>query len=158
MARTLPMLLLLAAAVAAPAQTAGRLAAQYGEPDAERFLARPGITLMARYGEDRTACEIVIEPIHSIIPQTEPDKYMEPEVVEQIVNEILPEADRGKLQSSSMTKTGCNDIETKDYENLTIVRVRHCGLPTAQIERTAKISYKRPSCKLISNPPEIQRP
>jgi hypothetical protein len=54
-------------AIVAPAQTASELTARYGDPDVERFLVCPGITLMARYAGDRTACEMVIGPIRSII-------------------------------------------------------------------------------------------
>lgn len=85
---------------------------------------------MARYAGDRTACEMVIEPIRSIIARTEPDRYIRPEVMDQIIDEILPESDRGKLLFGAVTKSGCNDLETEAYENVTIHRFRHrCRRP-----------------------------
>src|SRR5712692_7915759 len=52
-------------AIVAAAQTASDLTARYGYPDVERFVVRPGITMMASNNEDRTASEMVIEPKHS---------------------------------------------------------------------------------------------
>jgi len=76
--------------IVAAAQTAGDSIARYGNPDVERFHVRPGITLIARYAEDRTVCEILIEPIRSIIPHDEPAKYMRREVMTEIIDEVLP--------------------------------------------------------------------
>jgi hypothetical protein len=150
MSRSPLMLFLFVAAIAASAQTASDLDTRYGEPDAERFLVRPGVTLMARYAGDRTACEMVIEPIRSIIPRAEPDKYIRPEVMDQIIDEILPESDRGKLLVGAVTKSGCNDLEIEDYENVTIHRFRHRSrLPNPEIEGKATITGKNPSCTAI---------
>lgn len=60
-----PLLFLLIASVAA-AQTASDFSARYGYPDVERFVVRTGITMTASYAEDRSVCEMVIEPKHSI--------------------------------------------------------------------------------------------
>jgi hypothetical protein len=133
--------------IVAAAQTASDLAARYGDPDVERFRVRPGATLMARYAGDRTACEMVIEPMRSIVPHDQPAKYMRPEVMTEIIDEVLPEADRGKLLLGVVTKAGCNDLETDDYENVTINRFRHrCLLPNPEIEGAARITRKSPSC------------
>ena len=69
--------------------------ARYGVPSAQRFVIRPGIRLMVSYGTDQAACQMVVEPTRSIIPRDEPAKYMRPEVVTEIIDEILPEAERG---------------------------------------------------------------
>ena len=66
MLRTVLTLLFFLFAIIATAQTPSDLAARYGDPDAEQFVVRPGIMVMARYAEDRTACEMLIEPKHSI--------------------------------------------------------------------------------------------
>jgi len=60
----LPLFLLVA--MVAAAQTANDLTVRYGDPDAEQFVVRPGITMMAKYADDRTACEMLIEPKRSI--------------------------------------------------------------------------------------------
>jgi len=128
------LLFLVLSAIIAPAQTASELTVRYGDPDVERFRVRPGITLMARYAGDRTACEI-----------------MRPEVMTEIIEEVLPEASRGKLLLGVITKSGCNDLETEDYENVTIHRFRHrCRLPDPEIEGQATITRKNTSCTVPS--------
>jgi hypothetical protein len=69
---------------------------------------------------DRTACEMLIEPIRSIIPRDKPVTYLRPEIMTEIMEEVLPGADRGKLLVGVVTKAGCNDLETDDYVNVTI--------------------------------------
>jgi hypothetical protein len=111
------------------------------------FMFAPGITLMASYAEGRTVCEILIEPIRSIIPHDEPARYMRPGVMTEIIDEVFPKADRGKLLLSAVTKSGCNDLETRDDENITIHRFRHrCVLPDPKIEGTATITRKNVVC------------
>jgi hypothetical protein len=158
MSRTPLMLFLFVAAITASAQTASDLVARYGEPDAERFLVRPGVTLTVRYDGNRTACEMVIEPTISIMRQAEPGKYIPPELMDQIIDEVVTEADRGKLLFAAVTKSGCNDLETKDYENITIQRFRHrCRLPNPDIEGRATITRKDPRCTEIDGSvPDIQ--
>jgi hypothetical protein len=151
MCRTVLLLFLALSPVATSAQSASELKARYGDPDVERFLVRPGITLMARYAGDRTACEMVIEPIRSIIPRNDSDMYIRPELMTEIIDEVLPEASRGKLLLGVVTKSGCNDLETEDYENVTIHRFRHrCNLPNPEIAGEATITRKNTSCTVPS--------
>ncbi len=151
MSRTLLVLFLVLPSVVATAQSAGELKARYGDPDVERFLARPGITLMVRYADDRSACEMLIAPMRSIIPRNEAGTYMRPEVVTEIIDEVLPEANRGNLLRSLVTKSGCNDFETKEYENVTINRFRHeCDPPNPEIEGEASVTWKNSSCAVPS--------
>lgn len=154
MCRTVLLLFLALFAVGACAQSASELKARYGDPDVERFLVRPGITLTVRYAADQTPCEMLIGPMRSIIPRNEAAIYMRPEVMTEIIDEVLPEANRGKLLRSFVTKSGCNEIETKEHENVTIIRFRHkCDLPNPKIEGEAMITWKNSSgesgsCKL----------
>jgi hypothetical protein len=125
------------------------LHSRYGDPVVEKFVVRPGITLIATYGTDRAACRMVIEPRRSIIPRVVLTKYMQPEVVTQIIDELLPEADRGELLRSLVTKSGCNDFELMDYQNVTVSRSSHtCDLPKPEIEteEEATVTRKNPAC------------
>lgn len=123
------------------------LHARYGDPDAERFAVHPGITLMIAYGADQAACQMVIEPAHSIVLHAEPALYMRPEAVTEIIDEILPAADRGQLLLNPVTKSGCNDYESIEYQNVTVSRFKHnCRLPNPEIEGTATVMRKNPSC------------
>jgi hypothetical protein len=56
--------------------SAADLHGRYGDPDVERFIVRPGITLMVAYGTYQAACQMVVESRRSIIPRDEPAKYM----------------------------------------------------------------------------------
>ncbi|HKF03016.1 MAG TPA: hypothetical protein VKB49_11915 [Candidatus Sulfotelmatobacter sp.] len=152
MYRAVLLVFLSLSAIAAPAQSASELKARYGDPEVERFLVRPGVKLMARYASDRTACEILIGPMRSIIPRNEAAIYIRPEVMTEIIEEVLPEANRGNLLESFLTKSGCNEIETKEYENVTITRFRHkCDLPNPEIEGQAMIMRRSPSCAAPSD-------
>ena len=82
-------------------------------------IARPNVTLMVAYGTDRAACQMVVERMRSIIPHDEPAEYMRPEVVTEIIDVVLPEADRGSLLLRTVTKSGCNEIENADHQNVT---------------------------------------
>jgi len=146
------LLFLALSAIAASAQTTSELKGLYGDPDVERFLVRPGVKLMARYASDRTACEILIGPMGSIIPRNEGTIYIRPEVMTEIIDEVLPEANRGNLLRSFVTKSGCNEIETKEYENVTITRFRHkCDLPNPEIEGQAMVMRRSSSCAAPSD-------
>ena len=126
---------------------ASDLHARYGDPDTEKFVVRPGITLMILYGADQVACQMVVEPARSIIPHAGPELYMRPDAVTEIIDEILPEADRGKLLLSRVTKSGCNDYESIEYPKVTVSRFRHnCRLPSPEVEGTATITRTNPSC------------
>jgi hypothetical protein len=120
---------------------------RYGDPGAQRFKVRPGITLMVTYGRDRTACRMVLGPIRSIIPRDEPARYMRSEDVTGIIDEVLLEADRGEQLLGAVTESGCNDYETIDYDNVTVSRFRHrCDLPKPEIESEATVMRKTPAC------------
>jgi len=129
------------------AQTATDLHTRYGAPDAQRYVVRPGVTLMVAYGADQVACQMVIEPMRSIIPRDEPAKYMRPGVVTEIIDEVLPDADRDRLLLGTVTKSGCNELEMMDYQNVTISRFRtKCRLPRPETEGAATVTRKSPSC------------
>ena len=120
---------------------------RYGDPGAQRFMVRPGITLMVAYGTDRAACRMVLGPTRSIIPRDEPARYMRSEDVTGIIDEVLPEADRGEQLLGVVTKSGCNDYKTIDYDNVTVSRFRHnCQPRTLEIEGTATVTRKSPTC------------
>jgi hypothetical protein len=120
---------------------------RYGDPGAQRFMVRPGITLMVTYGTDRAACRMVLGPTRSIIPRDEPARYMLSEDVTGIIDEVLPEADRGEQLLGVVTKSGCNDYETIDYDNVTVSRFRHrCDLPKSEVEGQATIMRNNSGC------------
>jgi hypothetical protein len=154
MLRTVLLLLPLLLALVPATQTATDFAARYGNPDAERFVVRPGITMTVAYGDDQSACQMVIEPAHSIIRRDEPAKYMRPDVVTAILDEVLPPPDRGAQLRRLVTKSGCNDIEITEYENATISRTTHRCTQNPEIEGEATVTRKDPSCGSVFPPQE----
>jgi hypothetical protein len=55
-------LFLVVAASLAMSPTPQELRNRYGDPDVERFRARPGVGLTVEYGSDGVACQMLIEP------------------------------------------------------------------------------------------------
>lgn len=75
---------------------------------------------------------------------------MRPEVVTQILEEVVPDAARGNLILRTVTKSGCNELETVDYQNATIFRSRHkCRLPSPEGEEAATVTLKNPPCSNV---------
>jgi len=92
-------------------QKLAELRSRYGSPDAERFLARPGIRLAVEYGSDGLACQMEIEPgATTLLFKT----------AEEILDEAVPSSTRGKLIHEMNTQAGWGVIRTLEYENVTI--------------------------------------
>jgi hypothetical protein len=138
--------------------TAGRirlkaldLQIRYGDPDVQRFAVRSAVSLMVEYGPERTACRMLLEPEVSILRKNEPAKYLRPELVTEILEEIIPESDRGAETSHSITKSGCNEIDIAEYLHVTIVRFRHnCQLPDPETEGRATTTRKDAACQSLT--------
>src|ERR1700680_227615 len=113
--------LLVAAASVVPTQSSQELHNRYGEPDMERFNARPGISLTVEYRSDHLACQMLIEPPQSLIHQEAQARLMSSEGVSAVLEEIAPVAMRGKEISTTVFSIGCNEDWTTDYEDVSIM-------------------------------------
>lgn len=120
---------------------------RYGEPDRERFAARPGISLTVEYGPDHLACQALIEPPQPLTYSEEHVLLMSSEGVSEILEEVAPVAMRGKEISTAVFVRGCNEARTTDYEKVSIMRTTHTCDPSSgdQDVRTA-ITFKRDIC------------
>jgi hypothetical protein len=58
------------------AQTSQELHSRYGEPDIERFTARPGIGLTVEFGSDGLACQELLEPLQPLVHREEQASYL----------------------------------------------------------------------------------
>jgi hypothetical protein len=124
---------------------------RYGDPDVQWFAVRPAVSLMVEYGSDRTACQMLLEPKGSILTSDKPAKYLRPELVTEILDEVIPESDRGAETSHSVTKSGCNEIDIAEYLRVTIVRFRHnCQLPDPETEGRATTTRKDAACQSLT--------
>jgi hypothetical protein len=120
---------------------------RYGEPDRERFAARPGISLTVEYGSDHLACYALVDAPQPLFYSEEQVPLMSSPGVSEVLEEVAPVAVRGKQISTSLTMSGCNQIRLTDYENVSIMRSTHTCDPSSQDQdiRTA-ITFKREIC------------
>jgi hypothetical protein len=68
----------------AAAQTSGELHSRCGEPDRERFAARPGVVLTVQYGSDGLACQVLLESPQPLL-NDEKNLSMSSDVVTEIL-------------------------------------------------------------------------
>jgi hypothetical protein len=113
----------------------------------ERFVARPGISLVVQYGSDRVVCQALIEPPQSLVNQEQQVPLMSSERVSEVLEEIAPIATRGKEINTFDLEDGCNQVRTTAYENESITRSTHTCDPLSQDQdvRTT-ITFMRDIC------------
>jgi hypothetical protein len=147
MSGTVLATLFLSIAIVAPAQNATKFTARYGYPDAERFVVRPGITLLASYAEDRSACEMVIEPKHSVLRQRDDkEQSMVTDTVAKIIDELIPKSERGILLNHIIENLGAAEFHVAEYQNVTISQYFVRYLPANEDEKSATIVRKDTIC------------
>jgi hypothetical protein len=143
---------LIAAASVVLAQNSQELHNRYGEPDRERFAARPGISLTVEYGSDHRACSALIEPPQPLTHSEEDVPLMSSEAVTEILDEIAPPNLLGKETGKSLVNRGCNQVQILDYEDASIVRSTHNCLPLKpEREIRATVVFKREACRKPSH-------
>jgi hypothetical protein len=128
-------------------QTSQELRQRYGNPDAERYVVRPGIVMTVAFAKDGQPCEMVIEPWHSVVPNDTSPKLMPSDKVTEIIDEVLPLTQRGKLLRDISFTGGCNLIRTADYETVTITRTIRCKPDGGVWESPVQIRFKASRCK-----------
>jgi len=128
---------------------------RYGEPDIERFIARPGIGLTVEYGPDHLACQALIEPPQSLIHKEQQLPLMSSEGVSDALEEIAPATTRGKEILAAVHVSGCNEARITDYENVSIMLSKHTCDPFSpdQDVRTT-IMFKRDICPKQTRQPQ----
>src|SRR5262249_38197802 len=134
--RTLLKLVVLAhmAIVAIPsvAQTSSELHARYGEPDQERFIVRPTISVSAQYGPDQLVCRFEMQPISqhkvkkqqsslSLSPNDTGPSSGETLEVRTELNDPPPMLQADELSQFTI-ETGGNRIQIIEYRNVSISR------------------------------------
>ena len=145
--RTFIGCLFIAAVSVVVAPSSQELHNRYGEPDRERFPARPGISLTVDYGSDHLACNALIEPPQPFTHSEEHVPLMSSEAVSEVLEEVAPIAMRGRQINTAVLVSGCNEARMTDYENVSIMRSTHTCDPSShdQDVRTA-ITFKRDIC------------
>ncbi len=106
------------------APTSAALRAKYGAPIQsprkigplqESFAVRPGIEVLVTYGKERRACVLELSRInsHEVIDDT---------TLVPLLNELAPEAGRGKKQGEGSYMTGLGGFKTAYFQNMDIDR------------------------------------
>jgi hypothetical protein len=144
------LLALLSFATDASAPSAQGLRKLYGEPTMERFAVRSGITLAVQYGPDRTACELLIAPVQSLLELQEPiPPSMSSRDVSDVLQEMIPVATRGKQINSTTIQAGGNALLKTDYENVSIERIcslQSCVSSNENQDVRTLVVFKRDAC------------
>lgn len=105
MSRTVLPLLFLVFATVAATQVASDYTVRHGYPDTEQFVVRPGITMMPKCTEDRTACENVYRT-RTFNPSTPSQKqFLATVTVSKVIDELLP-ANHDERSATLIRKNG----------------------------------------------------
>jgi hypothetical protein len=147
--RILLTCLLVAASALTLAPGAQDFRKQYGQPDTERFIARPGISLTVQYGSDHLACQMLIESPRQLLLQKDSEgTLLPPDKITEILDEVVPVSGRGKQLNQGVTEAGCNVFTFTDYENVSIGRATHECIPLQpDRESSATVTFKRDICR-----------
>lgn len=105
-------------------QTENEIIAKY--PQISTYAVRPGILLFAKYTEDGQVCEMVIEKQHYSPGNVDLGSTIPRELFNQIIDELVPIADRGAptkqymRDNSESSITGTTEETESDYEKISI--------------------------------------
>ncbi len=124
-----------------PADTAPTLRGRYGPPISETFLVKPGVVAAASYGPSGHICKIVVSPERLW------NSTFEPKRLTEIIDELAPVNERGKLLMGTFLNAVClptNDCfgTASTYEKVNIVRNG-----STNAEHYARIEWRRDECQ-----------
>lgn len=150
---------LVAAAAVVLSQSSQELHNRYGEPDRERFAARPGISLTVEYGSDHLVCQALIEPPRPLTYSEEHVPLMSSEGVSEVLEEVVPVTMRGKEINTGSFQSGCNVARITEYENVVLMRSTHtCDPSSNEQDVRTTITFKRAICPGPKTPFTTNRP
>jgi hypothetical protein len=107
------------------------------------FVLGPNLKLSVKYGRDRLACSISIEPIdnaHSYLPK---------ERVSEILDDLAPSAMRGKVIAGygEFRSSACGGVGMAAYENVFIGRwPNYCAPEHPGADKKAILQFTRDVC------------
>jgi hypothetical protein len=146
---------LIAAASFVLTQSSQEFHIRYGDPDMERFAARPGISLTVQYGSDHLVWQALIEPPQLFVHQEQPVPLMSSEGVSEVLEEVAPVATRGNEINTFSFESGCNEARTTDYDNVYIMRSKHtCDSSSPNQDVRTVIAFKRDICPKQTKQPQ----
>ncbi|HEX8177977.1 MAG TPA: hypothetical protein VF525_00395 [Pyrinomonadaceae bacterium] len=124
---TLTLLLL---ALPVSAQTRTEFRRKYESPKADTYLVRQGIIMSVKFAAaplwKNYACEAIVKPENTTASKPDVPEVMAAESVEQIIDEVIPVEERGRLVNQMSVNGGCTGLRISIYENVTISRATRC--------------------------------
>src|SRR5580765_8652768 len=112
-------------AVSVFGQSANDLTAKY--PVVTAYEVRPGILMTAKYAQDGQVCEMGLETRHQTPKKIDLGSSIPRELVKQLIDELVPVAQRGKPTNQFTEKWGYTTnisgslaISEADFENVSI--------------------------------------
>jgi hypothetical protein len=147
-----PLLYTLAIAFwGAHGQTAVDISNKY--PVVNAYQVRPGIVMTAKYADDGQVCEMVLEKRHKTTDGADFDSTIPHEVVRQLLDELVPTAERGKTtkryfrgSDSESTILGNVEITESEYENVSIRIFGGVSSPGLSGDVVITIRWKKRTC------------
>jgi hypothetical protein len=123
-------------AISGAIQTASEWQNKYGAPEAERFVVRDGVTLTVFYSAEGQTCKAVIEA----------DKPQSTNVFEEILQEVIPIADRGTRERTIELGNLGGGISATAYERVTITQADTSEHNTTVVN-SATLNWNGTTCK-----------
>jgi hypothetical protein len=138
-------LLLLSIAVAARGQTSANLSAKYRPVTS--YEVRPGILMTPKYAADGLVCEMVLERRHKTETGINFGDLLSKEVVKELVDELVPETERGKNLTEFLNTTIDGGFVTTEYayQNV-LVRVHGITRPEPSGDMVVIITWRKRVC------------
>ncbi len=111
------------------AQTRDELQRKYGTPDAKgRYVVRPDIGLSVKYDQNQNLAQMTIEPLNSNSKNaSNPVKVMLSDLAQEVLDEFVPTATRGKKITSGNFEFSCHSVDYIEYEQVTINIPKRCS-------------------------------
>lgn len=115
------------------AQTRNEFKQKYGSPNSKgQYVVKPDIGLLVKYDQSRNPSEMIIESLDtntangSSSERKSSNKVMPSDEAEEVLNELVPVAKRGKKIEQSHYSFGCASLYHTDYEQVTINIAKRC--------------------------------
>jgi len=111
-------------------QTNSDFRQRYQSPKVGSYVVRPNIIMSVRFADESLwkgyACEAVIKPEATTSSSEVSSETFASESALEIIDEVVPIAQRGKLINALSVNGGCTGMRISMYEQVVINRVTRC--------------------------------
>ncbi len=126
---------------------------RYGEPTQEVFTVRPGYHMTVLYGSEHQACRLAISSGQS--DNFESSKETN-QVLDEIVEELVPESTRGPVKDDLTSLMGFGGQRVTTYDSLTISRTVLTSQASGVLSTV--VTFKGKSCNGVIQPKQRASP